>query len=287
MIIHSPVLLEEVCSFVPSGVKLIVDGTLGHGWHSLAFLQRFPGVHLIWLDVDEGILHKAKERLKEYEKQTELIHSSYSNLDNVLHGRKADYILLDLGVNLEHFLDTQRGFSFKGNATLDMRFDQTLDTSALKIIQTYKESDLSNLFIRYADFTQKKAQELAEAIVRSRKKEVLDTTFALKHVLSSCGLGQSAMAVIFQAIRIEVNQEIRNLETFLEKIPSFLAPGGRCAIMSYHSIEDRCVKQAFQSLVESWKFKLLTKKVIQPHYTEVAKNKAARSAKMRVIEWMM
>lgn len=153
-------------------------------------------------------------------------------------------------MNLEHFLATDRGFSLKGNAPLDMRFDQGMTRTAAEVVNTYSASDLQSLFIRYADFTVEKAQELADTLVRERKKSRISTTFELKHVLGLCGLGNSAVAVIFQAIRIEVNGELNNLETFLKKFPLVLNSGGRCAIMSYHSTEDRLVKQAFQVLAD-------------------------------------
>ena len=238
---------------------------------------------------------KAEERIKsstlkgtpsfvKEDRQIEVVHTSYADIDDVLKEQKADYILLDLGVNLEHFMATERGFSLKGNAPLDMRFDQTMTMSALDVINTYTESDLSRLFIYYGDFTEDKAKELAQVIIRERRKAKIATTFDLKHVLGQCGLGNSAVAVIFQAIRIEVNGELRNIETFLKKFPLLLNSGGRCAILSYHSLEDRLVKKCFQSLADTGDFVLLTKKVMLPHYTEVAKNKAARSAKLRVIE---
>lgn len=126
-------------------------------------------------------------------------------------------MLLDLGVNLEHFLATDRGFSLKGNADLDMRFDQARSLTAADVVNTYKESDLARLFVSYADFTPAKAQELAQTICRERNKHRIVSTFDLKKVLGLCGLGNSAVAVIFQAIRIEVNGELHNLEDFLKK----------------------------------------------------------------------
>jgi 16S rRNA (cytosine1402-N4)-methyltransferase len=122
-----------------------------------------------------------------------------------------------LGVNLEHFLATERGFSLKGNAPLDMRFDQGMTRTAADVVNTYTPSDLQSLFVRYADFTSDKAQELANTIVSERRKHLISTTFDLKKVLGLCGLGNSAVAVIFQAIRIEVNGELNNLDTFLKK----------------------------------------------------------------------
>ncbi len=290
-----PVMLNEVLSFVPEWAKLIVDGTLWHGWHSLVMAKKFPEAKIIGLDVDQLMLEKAKLRVDPATAGVEgwelhvthnidCVHWSYADIDIILKDQKADYILLDLGVNLEHFLATERGFSLKGNAPLDMRFDQGMTKTAEEVVNTYNPSDLQSLFIRYADFTAEKAGELADTIVRERKKSRIKTTFDLKHVLGLCGLGNSAVAVIFQAIRIEVNWELNNLEIFLKKFPLVLKSWGRCTILSYHSIEDRLVKQSFQVLADSGECKLLTKKVIAPHYTEVAKNKAARSAKMRVIE---
>ena len=294
MIIHSPVLLKEVLSFVPEHSKLIVDGTLWHGGHTLVMAEQFPDAKIIGLDVDGSMLEKAKERIKSStlkgtpsfikEDRIHCLQKSYADIDEVLKEQKADYILLDLWVNLEHFMATERGFSLKGNAPLDMRFDQAMTLSALEVVNTYEESDLSYLFIHYGDFTEEKAKELAQVIVRERRKTKIATTFDLKHVLGLCGLGNSAVAVIFQAIRIEVNGELRNIEIFLKKFPLLLNSWGRCAIMSYHSLEDRLVKKCFQALADTGDFVLLTKKVVLPHYTEVAKNKAARSAKLRVIE---
>jgi len=234
------------------------------------------------------MLNKAKEQMKSIiynlSSKISLVHDSYTNITNILQDKKADYILLDVGVNLEHFKDGSRGFSIKENADLDMRFDQNAKKSAADIISDYKLQDLANIFITYGDFTEKKAKELAEAIVRHRNKEAIKTTYDFKKILNECGLGDKACAVIFQCLRIETNQEIQNIKTFLEQLPQVLSKNGRCAIISYHSIEDRLVKTFFKQLEESKEFTILTPKTVQPHYTEVAKNKAARSAKLRVIE---
>lgn len=287
-------MLSEVLSFVPEHAKLIVDGTLGHGWHTIVMAEKFPDAKIIGLDIDEKMLAKARLRVESatadvegwelLANRIECVQKSYADIQSILWDKKCDYILLDLWVNLEHFLATDRGFSLKGNATLDMRFDQGKTKTAEVVVNTYSPSDLKNIFVKYGDFTEKKAEELAETICRERNKNRIVTTFDLKKVLGLCGLGNSAVAVIFQAIRIEVNGELDNLETFLSTFAECLNVGWRCAIMSYHSIEDRLVKQSFQQLVNTWWFALLTKKVIVPNYKEVEKNKAARSAKMRVIE---
>lgn len=288
VIIHSPVMLAEVLSFVPEHAKIIVDGTLGHGWHTLSFFHNFPQAQVIWLDIDALMLQKAEWRIKNEEwimkEHFVGLQKSYAEIKTLLWDEKCDYILLDLWVNLEHFLATDRGFSLKGNAPLDMRFNQGIAKTAETVVNTYNASDLKNMFVKYGDFTEKKAEELADTICRERKKSDIKTTFDLKKVLGLCGLGNSAVAVIFQAIRIEVNGELDNLETFLSSFADCMNIGWRCAIMSYHSIEDRLVKQSFAQLVNTWWFALVNKKVIIPHYKEVEKNKAARSAKLRVIE---
>jgi len=132
-----------------------------------------------------------------------------------------------------------------------MRFDQTKTKTAADVVNSYKQSDLKTIFIHYGDFTESKAEELASTICRERNKNLITTTFDLKKVLGLCGLGNSAVAVIFQAIRIEVNGELDNLQKFLSTFSNCLNIGGRCAIMSYHSIEDRLVKYAFQELVNT------------------------------------
>lgn len=337
MILHKPVLLQEVLDFMPPNPKLIVDGTLGHWGHSLEMIKKLTnGWVLIGLDLDNKILEKTKlivinltsftcpgtagktetvatpkkndhafhfsrpfwilfgampKSIAPQEEKTNggntiyWVNDSYANITTILNWKKADYILLDLWVNLEHFKDGSRGFSIKENADLDMRFDQNAKQSAYDIVNQYKLQDLSNIFINYGDFTQKKAKELAEAILRERSKQNIKTTFDFKKILNDCGLGDKACAVIFQCLRIETNKEIQNLRSFLQQLPQVLNANWRCAIMSYHSIEDRLVKISFKQLEETKQFTILTSKTVQPHYTEVQKNKAARSAKLRVIEY--
>jgi len=131
-----------------------------------------------------------------------------------------------------------------------MRFDQDAKHSAYDIINTYKLPDLMHMFITYGDFTEKKAKELGETIIRERAKHQIKTTYDFKKILNACGLGDKACAVIFQCLRIETNQEIQNIKVFLEQLPQVLSKKGRCAIISYHSIEDRLVKTYFKQLEE-------------------------------------
>ena len=192
---------------------------------------------------------------------------------------------------MEHFKDWTRGFSLNTDAPLDMRFDNksnNLDgkqnVSAYDIINKYNSIDLTKIFVDYAEFTEQKSQEIARHIVKSRKSSPIKTTFDLKNALSQVGLGQKASVVIFQAIRIETNKEIDNLKLVLSQIPDILSNWWRCGIITFHSIEDRVVKLFFKNLAKQEWYQLVSKKAIKPHYKEVEKNRASRSAKYRIIE---
>ena len=292
MILHTPVLLQEVCSFLDPESKLIVDCTLGHGWHTMALLSLAKDAKLIWFDVDQLMMNKAKwligtrdeEQGTSIWKRIEYVHGNYADIVAVLAGRKADYILNDLGVNLEHFKAVERGFSIRGTAPLDMRFDTSQAVTAATIIASYTTDQLKHIFEQYADFSSPKSLELAQHIVTTRKEKSIATTLDLKNILNDCWLGDKACTVIFQAIRIEVNKELDNLQKFLSEFPHVMNLAWRCCIITYHSIEDRFVKQAFTTLVASGQYRLVTKKAIKPNYQEVAINRAARSAKLRIIE---
>lgn len=212
------------------------------------------------------------------------IHDSYANIDLVTKQYwKADFILLDLWVNMDHFKVWDRGFSINYDSPLDMRFDQNSQISAHDIINKYSAQQLEQIFIDYADFTPAKSREIADKIIQNRKKSEIKTTFDLKRILWECGLWKSAITVIFQSIRIQTNNEIQNLKIFLENLSEVLSPGWVCSIITFHSIEDRLVKKTFQSLVSTKAFELVNKKAIKPTYQEVKKNRASRSALLRTI----
>lgn len=230
MILHTPVLLNEVCSFLDLESKLIVDCTLGHGGHTLALLSLAKDAKLIAFDVDELMIKKAKERIgtRDQEQGTrideriEYIHGNYSDIQNVLDDRKTDFILNDLGVNLEHFKAVERGFSIRGVAPLDMRFDTSKGTTAADILKNYTTDQLQYIFEQYADFSSPKALELAQHIVTTRKEHPILTTQDFKIILNDCGLGDKACTVIFQSLRIETNKELDNLKMFLSVFPETL-----------------------------------------------------------------
>lgn len=282
MIKHIPVLLNEVLQSIPENARFLVDGTLGHGGHTQAILDKFPQISVLWIDRDPLIFAKTQENLSWYANRFQAKQWSYADID-ILQTNKSDYILLDIWVNMEHYKDTSRGFSINWDATLDMRFDPNQGISAQQRIARASAADLEICFIDYADFTPEKAKELANSIIRARNRSPITSTRQLRQVLYDCWLWWPASSVIFQAIRIEVNQELEQLKIFLQKLPNLLNPGGRCWIITFHSIEDRIVKNYFKELLQKG-WNLYTKKAIQPNYKEVQKNKASRSAKLRIIE---
>ena len=239
------------------------------------------------MDLDPNMLSIAQKNLQALVNpkfQITYINDSYSNIDSVTkqYG-KADFILLDLWVNMDHFKVWDRWFSINYDSMLDMRFDQSQPKSAYDIINTYSLPDLQKIFIEYADFTPIKSHELAQKIIQSRQQSPIQTTFDLKKILWECGLGKSAITVIFQSIRIQTNNEISKLKLFLDKLPDILSSWWLCCIITFHSIEDRVVKKAFQQLASTKRFDLVNKKAIKPTYIEVQKNKASRSSLLRII----
>ena len=279
--LHVPVMAKEVLENLPLEAKLVMDGTVWHGWHSALILSNFPGVNLIAVDRDPNIIQVAKKNLSEWSDRIEFVNDSYKNLETILKDRKIDGILLDLGVNMEHFKDPKRGFSIKYDWPLDMRFDTNQKITALYILKNYSPEQLEVILEKYGDFHGLLLRKIVKQMIVSRHK--LSTTFSLKEILKQIWLSEKKIAVVFQVLRIETNKELEQLEVFLQKFPDYLQPGGRCLIITYHSIEDRLVKNRFKELDKNG-FKHITKKVIFPTWEEIQKNKAARSAKLRILE---
>jgi len=229
---HVPVMLQEVLDYTPESTKIFIDGTLGHGGHSKAVLQHFPHIHqLIGIDPDEIMLHKAEQKIASlsdaYTKKFIAVHGSYTEVPQILqnhHISGGDVVFLDLGVNMEHFRDTDRGFSIEAESRLDMRFDKNQEFSAYDIINSYPEEKLAQVFIEYADFGPIQAKKIAQTIVQTRKTHPLETTRQLKDFFHSLGMGIKPCIVLFQALRIETNHEIDNLKLFLAQLDQMLAP---------------------------------------------------------------
>ncbi len=294
--LHTPVLAEEAAHWLavrPGGTY--VDATVGLGGHALFFLRRMGGAgRLIGLDRDAQALEVARERLKEFEQQVTLVHASFSSIDEVLTRLgigPADGVLADLGVSSMQLDSPARGFSFRASGPLDMRMDQSSPAArnlagitASEIVNRSGERELADLLYRFGE--EHDSRRIARAIVRARP--IRDTGHLATVVAGARKHGGRQRlhpaTKTFLALRIAVNREMEELEQFLSRTPATLSPGGRWAVLSYHSLEDRQVKQRFQQLAREAAFRLLTKKVIQPTDAEIAANPRARSAKMRVAE---
>ena len=293
MLRHHPVLAKETYENLPHPLKHSFDGTFWHWWHVEYFFthlekdfpKEYNNLKLVACDVDEDIMNKWKEFVSKRKNQITFYHSSYANISGITQKEWLfDFMLLDLWVNLEHFKDWSRGFSIKSDAPLDMRFDRTKWETASYLINKWSKEELEEMLIKYGDFTSRNAEYVVKWIIEKRKKCSIETTNDLTTTLHELWFWDKKIAVIFQAIRIQTNHELDQLEIFLKDFWNCLNIWWRCAIMTYHSIEDRIAKIAFKELEESWNFHLVNKKVIQPNYKEVEANKAARSAKLRIIE---
>ena len=293
---HNPVLLTETVdglNIKPDGIY--VDVTFGGGGHSKEIMRRLgPNGKLFAFDQDTDALANAID-----DERFQLINENFRFIKRFLrmYGvKEVDGILADLGVSSHQFDVAERGFSTRFDATLDMRMNQNGNLSAYEVINDYEEADLARLFFEYGEL--KNARGLAAAIVNSRNTEPIKNTEQLKQVLSRflpAHKSNKILAQIYQAIRIEVNQEMDALKEFLEQSLAILKPGGRLSIISYHSLEDRLVKRFMKNGMFEGEperdffgrfevpFKTIGKHIV-PTEEEIEKNNRARSAKLRIAE---
>ncbi len=286
---HIPVLLEESTELLlGNGGKLYLDCTLGLGGHTRRILEKNPEAFVIGIDRDEEAIELAKENLKEFEGRFSIYKADFAYLDEVLRAEgidKVDGILLDLGVSMLQ-LKSERGFSFQIDAPLDMRMDKEQKLTAYRVVNEYPEKELARILWEYGE--ERLSRKIARAIVQYRKKKPIETTKELADIVLSAYPERLKHGRIhpatktFQAIRIEVNKELESLKTALEKTPDLLNPGGRLVVISFHSLEDRIVKNFFRE--HSRLFRILTKKPITPSEEEISMNPASRSAKLRAGE---
>lgn len=291
---HIPILVEEILASLPPHARRIADGTFGHGGHTLSFLHQFQSektpLSLQCYDRDHIVIENGKKRVSEQFPQlpehmnVEYINESYASMIDHVPSEKFDFILLDLGINREHVTDNVRGFSFQWEGPLDMRFDTTSGKTAYEIIQESSLEEIKRWFIEYGDFREKRAQDIATLLSGNKKNTLLETTTWLRTLLQEIKIWKNELAPLFQCIRIVTNNEFWHIDNFIAQLDAVLAPGGRCAIISFHSIEDRIIKYHFKTLANDSQYTILTKHVIKPSRQEVQKNKAARSAKLRIIE---
>lgn len=284
--VHRPVLLNEVLSWLsPRDGAVLVDGTVGAGGHAAALAARvgFTG-RLIGLDRDPEMLALAGRATVGL--PVTLVQAPYSDLAGVLEDLgidAADGILLDLGLSSDQLSWTHRGFSFVGEGPLDMRFDPGARLTAADIVNTWNAEDLANLFYEYGE--ERHSRRVARRIVETRRIERITTTRQLAEIVRKSIPGKwgpiDPATRVFQALRIGVNDELDHLDTILEQLPDLLRPGGRAAVISFHSLEDRRVKRAFR---DDPRLEVLTRKPLTASAEEMAANPRARSAKLRVAE---
>ncbi len=286
--VHKPVLPRQVQELLdPQPGQTLVDATLGGAGHSLLMAERLgPSGHLIGLDRDPAALERAKVRLAELATppRISMVHSNFEYLRKVLDQLqidKVDGVLADLGFSSDQIETAERGLSFQREGPLDMRLDPTEEQTAADIIASWSEKDLADLFFHLGE--ERHSRRVARKIVAVREETPITTTIQLADLVRSClprsYTGLDPATRVFQALRIGVNDELGSLRRLLEALPKCLKPGGKAAIISFHSLEDRIVKWAFR---ETMQWEILTKKPVEADAEEEAANPRSRSAKLRV-----
>ena len=304
---HKPVLLEECIQALnirPDGVYL--DGTLGRAGHSREIARRLAGGRLICVDRDQAALDAAQERLKDWMDKVTLVHSNFDRLDEILDRLSlpgVDGMLFDLGVSSPQLDDGARGFSYRTDAPLDMRMDQSEGLTAAQVVNTWPQEELRRILTQYGE--ERYAPSIAAAIVRRRQERPIETTLELVDVIKS---GMPARALkekqhpakrSFQAIRIAVNDELSSVDRMIQAAVPRLNQGGRLAVITFHSLEDRIVKTGLAAFAKGCicppdfpvcvcgrtpDIQLISRKPILPTAEEIEENPRARSAKLRAAE---
>ena len=291
---HIPVMLNEVISQLPSKMNgTFVDLTLGRGGHSIEVLKRIQDGQLISFDKDISAIKQSSNHLSKVNKNFTLIHSDYKNIKNELEKvgvTSVEWILADLGVSSPQLDNPERGFSYMSDSKLDMRMDQSQKLSAYEIVNDWVESDLTYVFKTYADV--KLASQVAKGIVENRP---ITTTKELVEIIrgslpAAVVRKKNPAKAVFQALRIAVNNELDSLKMMLEDASSLLSVGGKLLIITFHSIEDRIVKNYFRNFIQDDTGKLpiivekkWTVKTIKPSKEEIKVNRRSRSAKLRIL----
>lgn len=303
---HIPVLLNEVIS----GLNIKKDGiyldlTLGRAGHSEEILKRLsPKGLLIGIDQDIEAIKESDDRLAKVGDNYKLVKSNFVNVKEILNElniNKVDGVLMDLGVSSPQFDESDRGFSYRYDAPLDMRMDQSKNLTAKEIVNSYSEAELRKIFYEYGE--DKYSASIARNIVKARLDKSIDTTFELIEIIKRSKPAKELKKAghpakqIFQALRIEVNNELGVLKETLDLLPNYLNSGGRLAIITFHSLEDRMVKNKFKELAvvegnrnnfptqnEEKDYVLITRKGIKPSLKELENNHRSASATLRIIE---
>ncbi len=303
---HISVLLNEAIEGLNlQDTSIIVDATLGYGGHSANIMQRIKKGHLFAFDQDSEAIRHSTSRLAMIGTNFTIIKSNFKNMKEELEKlgiTEVDGVLFDLGVSSPQLDEVERGFSYHEDARLDMRMDKSQNFSAYDVVNNYTYEQLVNIFYKYGEDSF--SRQIARKIVSYRENKNIETTLELVDIIKSAvpvkdRLKKHPARQIFQAIRIEVNHELDVLEEGLDDALALLKVGGRCCVITFHSLEDRIVKNKFKSLCEVDKkvqglpeipdsylpnYRLVTKKAIKPSEEEIMSNNRSRSALLRIIE---
>jgi len=305
---HIPVFSKEVIKYLRSADGgTFVDATLGEGGHALEILRSSEHTRVIGFDWDDEILRRAERRLRDYKERVVLIHENFVSVGRVLQQMRietVDGLLFDLGVSSWHLQQGDRGFSFQHDGPLDMRMDRRKTRTAHQIVNQYPVQQIESMLRRYGE--ERRARRIAAAIEQRRQRRTIETTGQLAHIVSGVipkrhqPHRMHPATKTFLALRIAVNEELKAVEETLKQSPALLKRGGRICVISFHSLEDRIVKESFRALEKPCTcppslpqcicggqrqvLKIITKKPLTPRCKEVKKNIRARSAKLRVAE---
>ena len=290
---HIPVLLSEVLNFFESlkvENSLFLDGTVGEGGHSFAILEKFPNSKVIALDRDLEMLERARRRLFPFSSRVFFFHKNFSEFQKEdlfsLGFSQLNGILLDFGISTYHIRSSGRGFSFQKNENLDMRLSET-SIPVSYILNTYSEKELEKIFLEYGE--ENWSRKIAKKIVEFRKQKKIQTTMDLNKIVEDSIPKKfwppkvHPSFRIYQALRIKSNSELEHIQRAFLNLPFLLSKNGILLAISFHSLEDRIVKQSTKQLAKTNRFVTLTKKPVQPQNLEILQNPASRSARLRAI----
>lgn len=294
---HIPVLLNEVIDLLePRPGKFFADGTLGEGGHATEIIKKIaPDGYFLGTELNEDSFVTGGKKATESARQAGapkervvLVRANYAAIPEILKERKLprlDGLLLDIGISSFELERSGRGFSFRKDESLDMRHSLETETTAYDILNNLNQKDLERIFREFGE--EKKSRRIAEAIVEKRKQKKISTTFELAQTIMSVipeKGGMKTVTRIFQAVRIFVNDELENLRKTMDALPGIMASGGRVAVVSFHSLEDRIVKNRFRELKAAGLAEIVTKRPVTPGEEEITRNPKSRSAKLRVLK---
>lgn len=306
---HYPVFYREVLEYIgplAGDGEVVIDCTVGAGGHSLLLLEKFPGIRIIGFERDPKMAAFAQDRLKDFGGRFTVINDNFSNFSFYFKGQENSFaaILYDFGISSIHLDDDDRGFAIKEDGRLDMRLDNKGEYSAADVVNSFTEKDIADIIYTYGE--ERFSRRIARAIVREREKEKIVTVGRLSDIIKHAVPRPSnykkrnihPATRSFQALRIYVNNELDSIEESLKESWQFLKTGGRVLAISFHSLEDRIVKQTFRSLAKGCfcedntycqcdripRVKLVTRKPVVPGEDELTENSRSRSAKLRVCE---